>query len=206
MKIARLKELCRAFRLDDSGKEKSQIIGRIIGARSSNSQPNVHVEAAKLTTSVSGDETIASTVSSTLTVKPHLGLSVDEFIAKWSKSEAAEQKNKDLFLIELCDLLGIGHPDAAGRIGAKDDFVFEKDVRIPDEGGTSSIGRIDLYKKGCFILEAKQGSTSAGKKIGTAKRKTSGWYMAMEEAFGQALKYAKHGDEPPPFLIICDIG
>ncbi len=104
------------------------------------------------------------------------------FIDRWSKSEAAEQKNKDLFLTELCDVLGIGHPDAAGTVGVQDDFVFEKDVRIPDEGGSSSIGRIDLYKQGCFILEAKQGSTGATKKIGTAKRGTGGWYMAMEEA------------------------
>ncbi|MDJ0766634.1 MAG: class I SAM-dependent DNA methyltransferase [Myxococcota bacterium] len=128
------------------------------------------------------------------------------FIDKWSQSEAAEQKNKDLFLTELCDVLGIDHPDAAGTVGTDDDFVFEKDVRIPDAGGTSSIGRIDLFKMGCFILEAKQGSTSAGKKIGTAKRGTPGWYLAMEEAFGQALKYAKHVDEPPPFIIVSDIG
>ncbi len=32
------------------------------------------------------------------------------FIEKWSRSEAAEQKNKDLFLTELCDVLGVGHP------------------------------------------------------------------------------------------------
>ncbi|MCP4678313.1 MAG: class I SAM-dependent DNA methyltransferase [Deltaproteobacteria bacterium] len=128
------------------------------------------------------------------------------FIEKWSRSEAAEQKNKDLFLTELCDVLKVGHPDAAGTVGARDDFVFEKDVRIPDEGGSSSIGRMDLYKLDCFILEAKQGSTGATKKIGTAKRGTGGWYMAMEEAFGQALKYAKHVENPPPFLIVCDIG
>ena len=56
-----------------------------------------------------------------------------KFIERWAKSEAAEQKNKDLFLTELCDVLGVDHPDAAGTVGARDDFVFEKDVRIPDE-------------------------------------------------------------------------
>lgn len=33
-------------------------------------------------------------------------------------------------------------------------YVFEKPAPLPH--GTS--GRIDLYKRGCFVLEAKQGS------------------------------------------------
>ena len=39
---------------------------------------------------------------------------VDGFIARWSASAAAERANKDLFLTELCDVLGVDRPDDAG--------------------------------------------------------------------------------------------
>jgi hypothetical protein len=63
-----------------------------------------------------------------------------------------------------------------------------------------------LYKHGCFILEAKQGSESDSKKIGSARRGTAAWNVAMTEAFGQALQYASTVEQPPPFLIVTDIG
>src|SRR6185437_12661895 len=34
-------------------------------------------------------------------------------------------------------------------------YVFERAVRFRHDDGTTSPGRIDLYKKGCFVLEAK---------------------------------------------------
>ncbi|MBN2529074.1 MAG: class I SAM-dependent DNA methyltransferase [Deltaproteobacteria bacterium] len=131
---------------------------------------------------------------------------LEEFIQKWSESQASERANKDAFLMELCEVLGVDRPNPTTGDAEKDTYVFEGDVRIPHEGDSSSIGKMDLYKKGCLILEAKQGSTAESKKIGTAKRGTGGWYLAMQEAYGQALKYAKHVDSPPPFLVICDIG
>src|SRR3546814_12980354 len=101
---------------------------------------------------------------------------------------------------------------------------------IQDNGdGTQSFGRIDCYKRGCYILEAKQGSdadraaadkgeddldifgqtASARVKRGTARRGTPGWAKAMVQAKGQAERYAKalpvdHGW--PPFLLVADIG
>lgn len=131
---------------------------------------------------------------------------VEEFIAKWSASGAAERANKDLFLAELCDLLGVPRPNPATGDPAKDTYVFERGVRFVAEGGTSPQGRIDLYKEGCFILEAKQGAPAGSKKTGTAKRGTPGWTVAMGEAYGQALGYAKTFERPPPFLVVCDLG
>lgn len=76
---------------------------------------------------------------------------------------------------------------------------------------TQSFGRIDCYRRDCFILEAKQGSegdraaggrgeddldlfgqtASARLKRGTARRGTPGWAKAMVQAKGQAERYAK---------------
>ena len=96
-----------------------------------------------------------------------------------------------------------------------------------DQGdGTTSAGRIDLYKLGCFVLEAKQGSDQtraeeeaaqalapptqkATKKKGTAVRGTKGWDDAMVIARGQAEGYAKalpFSEGWPPFLIVVDVG
>ena len=79
-------------------------------------------------------------------------------------------------------------------------------MKLFHEGETVTVGHIDLYKEGCFILEAKQGSEKGSRKLGTAKRGTPGWNVAMRDAFGQALGYAKSFDRPPPFIVVCDIG
>ena len=90
-----------------------------------------------------------------------------------------------------------------------------------------TVGRIDLYRRGCFVLEAKQGSdrpddTPAlslqaaqqrqARKRGTAVRGTAAWDTAMERAREQAQGYARYLPLPeiregrPPFLIVVDVG
>lgn len=64
----------------------------------------------------------------------------------------------------------------------KDRYVFEADARLWHEGGSPHIGKIDLHKQGCFILEAKQGSDQGSKKLGTATRGTPQWLMEMQKA------------------------
>jgi hypothetical protein len=65
---------------------------------------------------------------------------------------------------------------------------------------------MDLYRHGSFLLEAKQGSNKGARKLGSARRDTPAWHQAMNDAYGQALGYATCLDDPPPFLIVCDIG
>src|SRR5690606_22651511 len=80
----------------------------------------------------------------------------EAFIARWTAREGgAERANYQMFLAELCDVIGVARPEPAGAETARNDDVFERAVRRRelDEGGPR---RIDLYKKGCFILEAKQ--------------------------------------------------
>jgi hypothetical protein len=129
-----------------------------------------------------------------------------ELIAKWQESGGAERANKDSFLNDLCDALEVERPRPTTGNPDADLFVFERDALIPHENGKVTIGKIDLYKHGYFILEAKQGSESGSKKVGTATRGSPRWNIEMRDAFGQALGYAKTLDDPPPFIITCDIG
>ncbi len=128
-----------------------------------------------------------------------------DFLAKWAHSEAQERANKDSFLSDLCDVLGVPRPDPAGPDPERNRYVFERAVALSHEDGVETLGRMDLYKEDCFILEAKQGA-EAGSKAAVAKRGTPRWEVAMQDAYGQALKYAHHLDRPPPFVVTCDIG
>jgi hypothetical protein len=131
---------------------------------------------------------------------------VQAFIDKWMASGASERANKDAFLLELCDLLEVPRPEPATGDPERDRYVFVRDAVIPRAGGRATVGRIDLFKDGSFLLEAKQGSDRGSPKLGTARRGTPGWNIAMRDAFGQALGYARTLAEPPPFLLTCDIG
>jgi hypothetical protein len=144
------------------------------------------------------------------------------FIARWQESAAAERANYQLFLSELCDLLAVPRPNPTRPNDADNAYVFERAVSFRYADGSTSPGRIDLYKRGCFVLEAKQGSgqeraeqlrlfdaTPRKAKKGTAVRGTPAWDDAMVRARGQAEAYAKAlPDEEgwPPFLIVVDVG
>ena len=154
---------------------------------------------------------------------------INDFIAQWRDTGGSELANTQSFINSLCQLLGVAAPAGSRTDDAHNDFVFERRVFQDNGDGTTSFGRIDCYKRDCFILEAKQGSesdrlaadkgdddldlfgqtASARVKRGTARRGTPGWAKAMVQAKGQAERYAKalpvdHGW--PPFLLVADIG
>jgi hypothetical protein len=133
-------------------------------------------------------------------------MEVQQFITLWSASGASERGNKDSYLKDLADVLGVPHPAPCTGDRARDTYVFEADALVPHEGGAVSIGKMDLYKAECFVLEAKQGSHAGAAKVGTARRNTPSWSIAMQDAYGQALNYARTLPKPPPFLVIADIG
>ena len=85
-------------------------------------------------------------------------MTASDFIARWSPSGASERANKDLFLAEFCDVLGVPRPEPATGNPARDCYTFERDALLRHEEGVATLGKMDLYKKGCFVLEAKQGS------------------------------------------------
>ena len=124
-------------------------------------------------------------------------MNATDFLARWREAGPAERANKDSFLAELCDVLGVERPLPKTNDPEKDRYVFEKDVARSREDGTS-IGRIDLFRAGCFVLEAKQ--------VDAAKRGSPAWEQAMNDAHGQALGYARSLPVAPPFVVVCDIG
>ncbi|HSU31470.1 MAG TPA: DNA methyltransferase, partial [Bryobacteraceae bacterium] len=139
-----------------------------------------------------------------------------DFLRRWAHSGAAERANYQLFLSELCDILEIPRPDPTVPDDSLNAYVFERAVHFHNGDGTTSPGRIDLYKRGCFVLEAKQGSTRSHvsapaapvrARRGTAVRETPAWDEAMLAARNQAELYAKAiPDGWPPFLVIVDVG
>ena len=82
-----------------------------------------------------------------------------DFENRWLKSGGAERANYGLFLQDFCDLLGVPRPDPTTDNPAQDAYVLERAVLFDDGGGKQTTGRIDLYKRGCFVLETKQGVT-----------------------------------------------
>ena len=145
---------------------------------------------------------------------------VAAFINRWERSEGGEHRTYQMFLTELCLMLGVEQPGTVG-----DAYGFERRVRLTQWDGSSTHGRIDLYKRGCFVLEAKQGSfkpalempvipgLAESKPKGVGKghgvRGTKQWDNAMMLARNQAKRYIDNlplDEGVPPFLIVVDIG
>ncbi|MHA6250090.1 type IIL restriction-modification enzyme MmeI [Pontibacter sp. CAU 1760] len=66
-----------------------------------------------------------------------------------------------MFLTKLCELLGVEKPQLATDKVHEATYTFERSVVFDDGEGKTSTNFIDLYKKDCFVLEAKQGSDKA---------------------------------------------
>jgi hypothetical protein len=145
------------------------------------------------------------------------------FIARWKESGGAERANYAAFLTELCGVLGVASPEPNVNDPARDAYVFERAVTFHHPDDSTSAGRIDLYKRGAFVLEAKQGieaespalfdlappDAPAGRRRSAAVRGTKRWSDLMVRARGQAEAYAKAlptEEGWPPFLIVCDVG
>ncbi len=151
---------------------------------------------------------------------------LEDLIARVKASGGSEIANTQVFIERLCKALGLAPPEFSTSQNHFNDYVFERRVDFNHPDGSTTTGRIDLYKRGCFVLESKQSSIAhrprpagdqiallpedAGQvKLGTARRGTRGWDRAMLEARGQAESYARalpveHGY--PPFLIVLDVG
>jgi hypothetical protein len=139
------------------------------------------------------------------------------FITRWKASGAGERANCQLFLSELCDLIGVARPNPTRDDDRLNLYVFERTVIFPRAYGAVSTGRIDLYKRGCFVLEAKQGCnhspapapSSTRTRRGMAVRGGKYWERTMSEARIQAQTYARAlppWEGWPPFLIVVDVG
>ena len=125
---------------------------------------------------------------------------VDTFIARWKGTTGTEKANYQLFLSELCALLALPTPDPASKDNSENAYTFERRVDIQNPDGSENRGFIDLYKRGAFVLEAKQ----TGKGL-----ETKGWDKAMQAAYNQADQYVRAlpaNEGRPPFIVVTDVG
>lgn len=121
------------------------------------------------------------------------------FIQRWTETGGTERQNYQLFLTELCALLDLPQPEPASHRLEDNTYVFERKVIFHHADGTESRGFIDLYKRGCFVLEAKKTDQALGSQV---------WGNAMLRAHGQAQQYARAlpaAEGRPPFLIVTDV-
>lgn len=148
---------------------------------------------------------------------------IGEFIARWKPSGGSEHANYQLFVIELTELLGLERPFPATDDDSNDHYRFERPVTFAHTH-KRSIGFVDVYRGGHFILETKQGVTQKKnrqgdltkgtpdrkqKRTGHGVRGTAAWDDTMLKARNQADSYARavaKDDGWPPFLMVVDVG
>ena len=153
-----------------------------------------------------------------------LQAAVEAFIARWQGQEGGQERaNYALFLTELCSLLDLPQPDPASASHETNDYVFERVVKETTRDGAANSKRIDLYKRNCFVLEAKQSRLSGDKKLadtpqlpglestprGRRASANRAWDVLMMNARAQAENYVRllpAAHEPPPFVMVCDVG
>jgi len=151
---------------------------------------------------------------------------LETLIAEAGASGGSELANYQLFVERLCVALDLPRPMMAREENERNDYVFERRIDFKHPDGTRTPGRIDCYRRGSFILEAKQSGKrrpakpdasqlallpedASQHKQGQARRGTRGWDQVMLEARRQAENYARalpveHGY--PPFLLVMDVG
>jgi len=126
------------------------------------------------------------------------------FISRWSSSAGSEKANHQPFMVELCDLLGVPRPDPTDKDG-DNAYAFEKQVTLHDDEGAERVGWIDCYRRGCFVLEAKQSTADGPHRRGTpahqgrllkARKQAEGYVRALDPAKEPVV----------PFLLVVDVG
>lgn len=109
------------------------------------------------------------------------------YISRWQKATGSELANARLFVTELCELLDLPRPNPATGVADEDACVFERRELHLQGDGSENEGRIDCYRKGSFVLEAKKLRQRAH---------TKGIDDARLRAHAQAQQFAQ--GIPPP--------
>jgi hypothetical protein len=153
---------------------------------------------------------------------------VEAFIQKWQGKDGGERANYQLFITELCALIGTAPPEPASSDHTQNAYVFERQVEFANagsaEGSSKTFGYIDCYKRGSFVFETKQGvekktrealseagrEREARRRTGNGVRGSRAWDATLVKARNQADRYirALHSNTEgrPPFLIVADVG
>jgi hypothetical protein len=118
------------------------------------------------------------------------------FIDRWQGVFASELATAQSFVMDLCELLEVTRPHPTPA----QDYMFERPVTFSHGDGSSSAGRIDCYKRGHFVLEAKKlkaGAHTKGFDDGLLRARSQG------ESYARALPPE---EGRPPFVMVVDVG
>ncbi len=118
--------------------------------------------------------------------------SAQAFIERWQGVTASELATAQSFVMQLCELLGVPKPHPSPA----QDYM----LTFSHGDGSSSAGRVDCYRRGHFVLEAKKlkaGSHTKGFDDGLLRARSQG------ENYARALP-AEEGR--PPFVMVVDVG
>jgi len=123
-------------------------------------------------------------------------IAAQAFIDRWRGVAASELATAQSFVMDLCELLGVPKPHAT----PEQDYMFERPVTFSHGDGSKSAGRIDCYRRGHFVLEAKKlkaGAHTKGFDDGLLRARSQG------ESYARALP-SEEGR--PPFVMVVDVG
>lgn len=113
-----------------------------------------------------------------------------ELAQRWKDAGAAERANAQIYLFELAEALEVERPGPRGS-----GYEFEIPIKVVNRDGSEATEFADLYKAGCFLLEAKD--QEAGRSDDALLRK----------AYGQVRNYVTHvPGAAPPYLLVLDVG
>lgn len=118
------------------------------------------------------------------------------FIQKWHGVSASELSTSQTFLLDLCQLLDVAAPFPT----VAQDYMFERPITFVHPDGMTSPGRVDLYRRGHFVLESKKHNLDPNNKR---------FDVGMLRAHAQADSYVRAlpaAEGRPPFLIVVDVG
>jgi len=121
---------------------------------------------------------------------------IEAFIASWQGVTASELATAQSFVLGLCELLDVPKPHPS----PEQEYMFERPVVFSHGDGTNSAGRIDCYRRGHFVLEAKKlkaGTHTKGFDDGLLRARSQG------EGYARALPAA---EGRPPFVLVVDVG
>ena len=120
---------------------------------------------------------------------------VEGFIARWYGIGANENATAQTFVIELCEVLDLPRPYPT----PEQNYMFERPITFTHGDGSTAPGRIDCYRRGCFVLEAKKLK---------AQEDSIRFQEGMLRARSQAEEYARAlsaAEGRPPFVLAVDI-
>ena len=92
---------------------------------------------------------------------------------RWAGVPSAERANYQLYLIELAEAMGVLRPQPKGS-----GYEFEYPIKVLGAEASSTTKFADLYRRGHFLLEAKDQDAQESSEI------------LMRRAFAQARLYA----------------